>query len=56
MGHDLSTNMQYSKHIGVKRLNKNPANEPAKVEKSIIKRNEKRSINPRQASTVWRPD
>ena len=43
MGHSLSTNMQYSKHIGVKRLNKNPVNEPAKVEKPTIKRNDKRS-------------
>ena len=43
MGHSLATNMQYSKHMGVKRLNKNPVNEPVKVEKSTIKRNEKRS-------------
>jgi hypothetical protein len=28
MGHSLSTNMQYSKNIGVKRLNKEPINEP----------------------------
>ncbi len=43
MGHSLATNMQYSKHMGVKRLNKNPVNEPVKVEKPTIKRNEKRS-------------
>jgi hypothetical protein len=43
MGHSLHTNMQYSKSMGVKRLNKNPVNEPAKVEKPTIKRNDKRS-------------
>jgi hypothetical protein len=34
--------MQYSKNVGVKRLNKNPVNEPATVEPPIIKRKEKR--------------
>ena len=35
--------MQYSKNMGVQRLNKQPVNEPAKVEQPIIKRNERRS-------------
>ena len=43
MGHSLSTNMQYSKNMGVQRLNKQPVNEPAKVEQPIIKRNERRA-------------
>ena len=33
MGHSLHTNMQYSKNMGVKRLNKEPVNEPATVER-----------------------
>ena len=32
MGHSLTTNMQYSKNMGVKRLNKEPVNKPAKFE------------------------
>lgn len=32
MGHSLHTNMQYSKSMGVKRLNQKPVNEPAKFE------------------------
>ena len=32
MGHSLTTNMQYSKNMGVKRLNQAPVNEPAKIE------------------------
>ena len=32
MGHSLTTNMQYSKNMGVKRLNQEPVNEPAKFE------------------------
>ena len=32
MGHSLTTNMQYSKNMGVKRLNQAPVNEPAKFE------------------------
>ena len=32
MAHSLHTNMQYSKNMGVKRLDKNPVNEPAKIE------------------------
>jgi hypothetical protein len=32
MGHSLYTNMQYSKSMGVKRLDKEPINEPAKIE------------------------
>jgi hypothetical protein len=43
MGHSLSTNLQYSKNIGVKRLNKTPVNEPVKVEQPTVKQNEKRS-------------
>ena len=43
MGHSLTTNMQYSKNMGVQRLNKQPVNEPAKVEQPIIKRNERRA-------------
>ena len=33
MGHSLHTNMQYSKNMGVKRLNKEPADEPATFER-----------------------
>ena len=33
MGHSLHTNMQYSKNMGVKRLNQKPVNEPAIVER-----------------------
>ena len=32
MAHSLTTNMQYSKNMGVKRLNQAPVNEPAKFE------------------------
>ena len=32
MGHSLSTNMQYSKNMGVQRLNKQPVNTPATIE------------------------
>jgi hypothetical protein len=32
MGHSLTTNMQYSLNMGVKRLNQEPINEPAKIE------------------------
>jgi hypothetical protein len=38
MGHSLLVNMQYSKNMGVQRLNKNPVNEPSKVEKTELKR------------------
>jgi hypothetical protein len=30
MGHSLTTNMQYSKNMGVQRLNQEPVNEPTK--------------------------
>ena len=43
MGHSLTTNLQYSKNMGVKRLNKTPVNEPVKVEKPPIKRNDRRA-------------
>ena len=32
MGHSLHTNMQYSKNMGVKRLNKEPVDKPATFE------------------------
>ena len=43
MGHSLSTNLQYSKNMGVKRLNNPPINEPAPIETPKIKRNERRN-------------
>ena len=43
MGHSLHTNMQYSKNMGLKRLDKTPVNEPSKVEKPTTKRNERRT-------------
>ena len=43
MGHSLSTHMQYSKHVGVQRLNQQPTTTPATIEKPTIKRNKKRS-------------
>ena len=43
MGHSLSTNLQYSKNMGVKRLNKPPINEPTQIETPKIKRNERRN-------------
>jgi hypothetical protein len=43
MGHSLSTNLQYSKNIGVKSLNKQPTTTPVKVEQPTVKQNEKRS-------------
>jgi hypothetical protein len=39
MGHSLSTNLQYSKNIGVKRLNKPPTTTPIKVEEPTVKQN-----------------
>jgi hypothetical protein len=48
MGHSLSTNLQYSKNIGVKRLNKQPTTTPIKVEEPTVKQNEKR-INHKKA-------
>ncbi len=38
MGDSLSNNMQFSKNMGVQRLNKNPVNEPSTVEKPELKR------------------
>ena len=38
MGHSLSTHMQYSKHVGVQRLNQQPVNTPAPVQKPELKR------------------
>jgi hypothetical protein len=43
MGHQLTTHLQYSKNIGVKRLNKPPTTTPIKVEEPTVKQNEKRS-------------
>ena len=43
MGHQLTTHLQYSKSIGVQRLNKTPTTTPNEIEKPTIKRNEKRS-------------
>ena len=43
MGHSLTTNLQYSKNMGVKRLNKPPTTTPVKVEEPTVKKNEKRS-------------
>ncbi len=38
MGHSLLVNLQYSKNMGVQRLNKQPVNTPALVEKPELKR------------------
>ena len=43
MGHSLGTNLQYSKNIGVQRLNKPPTTTPVPVETPTIKRNNKRN-------------
>ena len=43
MGHQLTTHLQYSKNIGVQRLNKTPTTTPKEVEKPTIKRNDKRN-------------
>jgi hypothetical protein len=38
MGHSLATHMQYSKHVGVQRLNQQPTTTPAPVQKPELKR------------------
>ena len=43
MGHQLSTHLQYSKNMGLKRLNKQLTTTPTPIEKPIINRNSKRS-------------
>ena len=43
MGHSVITNMQYSKNVGVQRLNKLPTTTPTTVETPTIKRNNKRT-------------
>jgi hypothetical protein len=38
MGHSLLVNMQYSKNMGVQRLNQQPTSTPATIEKPELKR------------------
>jgi hypothetical protein len=43
MGHSLLVNLQYSKNMGVQRLNAQPTTTPATVTPPEVKKNDKRS-------------